>query len=214
VSFDCIAPHYRRLETVFFGNALQYARTFWIDKISRPCRVVICGEGNGRFLCELLRVHPGTEIDCVDASAQMLDVTRRRILRLCPESSPRVHFIHHDVRSWTPQNSYDLLVTHFFFDCFPRADVKSIAAKLARAANPNAAWLLADFVVPPRGIMARVHARAWLRVMYLFFRFTTGIAASDLVDPTPYLEANGFARAAHKLSHAGMLKSDLFRAER
>jgi hypothetical protein len=144
----------------------------------------------------------------------MLDLARRRVLRACPESFSRVHFIRKDVRSWTPQNSYDLLVTHFFFDCFPRGDVKSIAAKLVRAANSNAAWLLADFVVPQRGIVARVQAQAWLRVMYLFFRLTTGISARDLVDPTPYLEANGFARTAQKFSHAGMLKSDLFRAAR
>jgi ubiquinone/menaquinone biosynthesis C-methylase UbiE len=214
VSFDRVAPHYRWLETISFGNALQRARVFWIDKISPPHRVLICAEGNGRFLCELLRVYPTIDVDCIDASAQMLDMTRRRIHRIYPKSLSRIKFIHHDVRSWTPQNSYDLLVTHFFFDCFSRSDVKSIAAKLARAAKSNAAWLLADFVVPQEGIIARVHARACLRLMYSFFRLTTGITGSDLADPTPYLEANGFVRAAQKLSRAGMLKSDLFRALR
>ncbi|HEU0207590.1 MAG TPA: class I SAM-dependent methyltransferase [Candidatus Udaeobacter sp.] len=214
MSFDCLALHYRWLETISFGYALQRARLCWIDEIFRPRRALLCGEGNGRFLCELLRAHPATEIDCLDSSAQMLDVTRHRVHHLCPGSIRRINFIHHDVRSWTLQNSYDLLVTHFFFDCFSRDDVKLIAARLARAANSNAAWLLADFVVPQEGTVARIHARAWLRVMYLFFRFATGITATELVDPTPYLEANGFAHAAQKLSHAGMLRSDLFRAAR
>jgi hypothetical protein len=33
-------------------------------------------------------------------------------------------------------------------------------------------------------------------MMYSFFRLTTGITGSDLIDPTPYLEANGFVRTA------------------
>jgi ubiquinone/menaquinone biosynthesis C-methylase UbiE len=214
VSFDRIAPHYRWLETISFGNALQHARTFWIDKISRPRRVLICGEGNGRFLCELLRVHSKIDIDCLDASAPMLDLARRRVLRACPESFSRVHFIHKDVRNWFPQNSYDLFVTHFFFDCFPRAEVQSIAAKIAHAAGPNAVWLISDFTVPLRGTIAQLHACAWLRIMYFFFRSTAGIAANELVDATPSLEANGFSCAAQKLSRGGMLKADLFRAVR
>ena len=212
MSFDRIAPHYRWLETVSFGNALQRARTFWIDQLSRPQRALICGEGNGRFLCELLRVHPGIEVDCVDASAGMLNVARHRVLRSCPESLSRVHLIHSDALKWEPTGSYDLFVTHFFFDCFRRSDVKSIAAKLASAAAPKAVWLVADFVVPTSGVVDRLLARAWLRAMYLFFWFAASIAADDLIDPTHYLEANGFIRTARTLSLRGMLKSDLFRA--
>jgi ubiquinone/menaquinone biosynthesis C-methylase UbiE len=214
VSFDRIAPHYRWLETVSFGNALQRARTFWVQEIPWPHRALICGQGNGRFLCELLRIHPGIEVDCVDASAGMLNLARHRVLCSCPGSLPRVHFVHSDVLKWKPTGTYDLFVTHFFFDCFPRSDVKSIAAKLALAAAPKAVWLVADFVVPASGVVDRLLARVWLRAMYLFFWFAASIAADDLIDPTPYLEANGFIRAARTLSLGGMLKSDLFRAVR
>ena len=55
VSFDSIAPAYRTLETIAFGGALQRARVACLGEIGTPRRALIVGEGNGRFLCELLR---------------------------------------------------------------------------------------------------------------------------------------------------------------
>src|ERR1043165_8266693 len=67
VSFDAVTPWYRTLETVAFGNALQRARLACLAEIQAPSRVLIVGEGDGRFLFQLLRMHPSAEIDCVDA---------------------------------------------------------------------------------------------------------------------------------------------------
>jgi ubiquinone/menaquinone biosynthesis C-methylase UbiE len=209
VNFDFVAPHYHWMEAIVFGHALQQARTYWIDRISRPERTLILGEGNGRFLCELLRVHPGIEVDCVDSSNTMLQLTRRRLLRTCPESFSHVHFFCEDVLKWSPQKSYDLLVTHFFLDCFPRNQLSSIVEKLANAATPNAAWLIADFT-EPQTRFARVNAHLLLGLMYTFFGIAAGIAARELVDPFPYLKDNGFSRASVKLSEASLVRSDLY----
>jgi len=158
VSFDLVAPHYRWLEAIAFGNALQRARTRWIDTIARPKRTLILGEGDGRFLCELVRAHPKIDVDCIDASAAMLHLARARLSRTHPESVSRVHFICEDILQWSPRKSYDLLVTHFFLDCFPATELQAIVAKLARAAEPDAVWLIADFTIP-RKRFARGHAR-------------------------------------------------------
>jgi ubiquinone/menaquinone biosynthesis C-methylase UbiE len=210
VTFDRIARSYRLLETIAFGQSLQRARVRWIEKIPRPRRVFILGEGNGRFLCELLRVHPKIDIDCVDASARMLTLARTRARQISPESWQRIQFIHADILKWSPRNSYDLIVTHFFLDCFPRDEVKAIVDKLAKAAAPGAMWLLADFTIPPAGIFSRMHAKLWLRMMYIFFRCAAGITANGLVDPTPYLEANNFVPMSRQSSRAAMVKSELW----
>lgn len=210
MSFDLVAPHYRWLETIAFGNALQHARTHLIDKIERPKRALILGEGNGRFLCQLLRVYPTLEVDCVDASNTMLQLTRRRVHRTFPESLPHVHFYCEDILKWSPQKSYDLLVTHFFLDCFPPNEVSLIVQKLANAAKPGAAWLIADFTIPQQRF-ARARARLLLRLMYTFFRAAAGISARELVDATPYLNGSGFSRVSGKLSRASLVRSDLFR---
>lgn len=209
MSFDLVAPHYRWLEKIAFGNALQRARTCWIDTIARPKRTLILGEGDGRFLCELVRAYPMIDVDCIDASEAMLHLARARLLRMHPESFSGVHFIHDDILKWSPRKSYDLLVTHFFLDCFPGKELQAIIAKLASAAEPAALWLITDFTIP-RKRLARAHARLWLRLMYTFFRATAGIAANELVDPAPCLAGRGFIQTAGKLSRASMLRSDVY----
>ena len=209
MSFDLVAPHYRWLETIAFGNALQRARTCWIDTIARPKRTLIFGEGDGRFLCELVRAYPKIDVDCVDASETMLQLARARLRRMHPESFSRVHFFCEDILKWSPRKSYDLLVTHFFLDCFPATELQAIIAKLARAAEPDAIWLLADFTIPWKGF-ARAHAKLWLRMMYTFFRAAAGIAANELVDPAPYLDGHGFIPHSENLSRAKMLRSDVY----
>jgi ubiquinone/menaquinone biosynthesis C-methylase UbiE len=209
VSFDPVAPHYRWLETIAFGNALQRARTCWIDTIARPKRTLIVGEGDGRFLCELVRAYPKINVDCIDASEAMLQLARARLRRMHPESFSRVQFVREDILKWSPRKSYDLLVTHFVLDCFPGRELQAIIAKLASAAEPGAVWLIADFTTP-RKRFARAHGRLWLRMMYTFFRTTAGIAANELVDPAPCLAGRGFIQIAGKLSRASMLRSDVY----
>ena len=212
MSFDAVAAGYRTLETIAFGNTLQQARVACLDEIGSPRRALIMGEGDGRFLAALLQRHPLITIDCVDSSERMLDLARRHVLETNPNEIRRVAFLQHDVRSWAPNDRYDLIVTHFFLDCFSTQQVGHIVAKLAQAAAPNAIWLLADFRIPPAGF-ARLHARAWLAVMYCFFRAVAGIEAQELVDPSPFLRVEGFALARQDLFRLGMVKSELWRRQ-
>lgn len=137
MSFDLVAPHYRWLEAVTFGNALQRARTCWIDTIMRPKRTLIVGEGDGRFLCELVRACPKIDVDCIDASEAMLQLARARLRRTRPESFSRVHFIREDILKWSPHQSYDLLVTHFFLNCFPGREISQSHGRDLRERTPD-----------------------------------------------------------------------------
>jgi trans-aconitate methyltransferase len=210
VSFDGVALWYRTLETIAFGNALQRARVACLGEIGSPRRALIVGEGNGRFLAGLLQRHPLIKIDCIDSSQRMLDLARQSILRTVPDEIGRVTFLHDDAISWMPRDRYDLIVTHFLLDCFTVQRIGSIVAKLAQAAAPKAAWLLADFRVPEAGF-THWHARVWLAVMYWFFRSVAQIEARDLVDPSPFLLAEGFVLERQLLFRYGMLKSELWR---
>jgi ubiquinone/menaquinone biosynthesis C-methylase UbiE len=211
VNFDAIAPAYRTLETISFGGVLQRARVACLGEIRTSQRALIVGEGNGRFLGELLRVHPNVEVDCVDASQRMLELARQRIERRSPADAIRVRFLHQDITSWSPpEASYDLIVTHFFLDCFSEDRIADVVNKLSGAATADATWLIADFRMPVGGF-ARIRARLWLAVMYRFFRITAGIEATALVDPSPFLRKAGFALAPQHLFRSGMVKSELWR---
>ena len=211
MSFDAIAPWYRALEWIAFGDQLQRCRVACLREIPAPRRALIVGEGNGRFLCELLRLHPTVEVDCLDASERMLQLARKRIEQTWPDRPARVRFLHDDITSWNaPAQRYDLIITHFVLDCFRETELALIVRKLAGAASEDATWLVADFRVPSRGF-ARRRARVWLALMYWFFRMTARIKANELIDPTPFIRGQGFRCAMQHQFKGAMLKSESWR---
>jgi SAM-dependent methyltransferase len=208
VSFDAIAPWYRALEWIAFGDQLQRCRVACLGEIPAPRRALIVGEGNGRFLCELLRRHPAVEVDCLDVSERMLQLAHERVERQWPDRAARVRFVRQEIMSWNaPAQRYDLIVTHFVLDCFREKELALIIQKLTCAASEDATWLLADFRVPSRGF-ARLRARVWLGLMYWFFRVAARIEANELIDPTPFIQAHGFVRVTQHQLKGGMLKSE------
>jgi ubiquinone/menaquinone biosynthesis C-methylase UbiE len=205
VNFDRIAPHYRWLETLVFGQQLQAARIAFLREIESPRRVLVVGEGDGRFLAEFVRVQPAAEIDCVEASGRMIELAQRRV------EMGNVRFIEGDVRDLElPAHAYDLIVTHFFLDCFEGVELCEVVQKLAGAARAEAVWLLADFRFPSRG-WRRWHAKMWIDAMYLFFRLTSDLTTRHLEEPTPFLRAAGFSCIRNTVARFGMIQSAIWR---
>jgi ubiquinone/menaquinone biosynthesis C-methylase UbiE len=205
VSFDRVAPHYRWLETIVFGQQLQAARIAFLNEIESPQRVLVVGEGNGRFLAEFARAHPAAEIDCVEASGRMIELARRRV------RDTSVHFIHGDVSEVElPAATYDLIVTHFFLDCFEEEALSFVITKLANSAAPHAQWLIADFCLPEKN-WRHLCGRFLIALMYSFFRVVSGIEARHLVDYRPFLQAEGFSLTSDTLSPNDMIRSEVWR---
>ena len=209
MSFDALAPHYRWMEAVLAGNKLQQCRTAFLDEAQAARHALILGEGNGRFLAALLRAHSSVRVTCLDGSAAMLKRAEAR-LRRAGLDARRVEFIHADARRWSPPDRYDLIVTHFFLDCFPPEQLAEIIHRLAAAATTDARWLVADFCEPARG-PARWRARAMLALMYWFFRRTTRLPARRLTPPDAYLERHGFRLQHRRHREWGLLHTDVWR---
>jgi|SRR5882672_11051965 len=209
MSFDLLAPHYRWLEWLLAGKKLQRCRTAFVHAIPKPRRVLMLGEGNGRCLVELLRAYPEARFTCVDASRRMLDRAQARV-RAHGLETERIEFIHADVSGWRqPAVKFDLLVTHFFLDCFRPDQLAQMVPRLAAAATPDARWLLADFREPASGI-AKWRARGILRAMYFFFQRVTGLPASRLTPPDAFLQQSGFVLRERSFFEWGLLHSDLW----
>lgn len=208
MSFDLLAPHYRWLEWVLAGGKLQRCRTAHIDVIPEPRQALLVGEGNGRLLCQLAARFPRTRFTCVDASAKMLRAAKNR-LQLRGLGGTSVEFIHADILDWEPDGSFDLIVTHFFLDCFQPEQLARIVPRLAAAAAPGANWLVADFREPQSG-WRKWRARLVLKSMYLFFQAVTRLPARSLASPDPLLKQSGFMLARRSIFEWGLLHSDLW----
>ena len=208
MNFDRIAPLYRWLEWMAFGSQLQRARIALVGEIGPVQRVLVVGEGDGRFLAEFVRVHPSAAIDCVEASGRMIALARkRRELR-------RVRFVQADIREVAlPVDHFDLIVTHFVLDCFDAESLTALIPKLATSARPEAHWLVADFCQPPRGGWRRLRARFLISFMYRFFRVTAGLEARSLVDYHGLLQSAGFGLTKSHFSLNEMVRSECWRRE-
>ncbi len=210
MSFDRLAPHYRWMEWVLAGDKLQRCRRAFLNIIPSPEEALLVGEGNGRFLSELIRAHPRTRITCVDASAAMLERARQRVSAQASLRSAGVEFIHADALEWSPPpGRFNLIVTHFFLDCFRPEQLGPLLARLARAATPEADWLVADFSEPAAG-WKRWRARVILLAMYLFFRRVTDLPATAITSPDAWLADSGFVLRERRSYDWGLLRSDLW----
>jgi len=206
VNCDSIARWYRRLEYIGFGRELERRRTAFLGDAADARRILVMGEGDGRFLAALVEQNPEAEIDYVDLSERMLDLAFMRV----GKCGGRVRFAQTDARTDSlPCAAYDLIVTHFFLDCFDESDAARVVRKIAEAALPRARWMVSEFRQPGSGWRA-VWARAWLRVLYLFFKITTGLKTSRLIDHRPLLQWEGFRLARTESARFGLLVSELW----
>jgi len=195
VNCDCIARCYRWLEYAGFGRALEHRREALLADVANARRALVLGDGDGRALAALLAAAPNVQIDYVDVSARMLQLARQRA------GSVRVAYHQGDALSTPlPSEEYDLIVTHFFLDCFEEEDQARLIACVARAATPQAKWLVSEFRKP--GLL--------VRALYLFFRVTTGLKTRRLVDHHPLFQRFGFRLARSESAWHGRLASELW----
>jgi len=133
-----------------------------------------------------------------------------RTARTSGRGCQRVEFVHENVLHWNPSGgTFDLVVTHFFLDCFDPARLGEVIKRISAAANPRATWLLADFCEPERGPL-KWRARAILSLMYGFFRVATALPAKKLTPPDDLLASHGFELVERQLIEWNLLHSDVW----
>lgn len=212
MSFDRLAPHYRWLETMLAGGLLQRARVQWLAQVPPPRRVLLAGEGPGRFLEAAGRQWPEAHFRVIDSSAVMLDESRRAWLASGGDAL-RVEWLHLALPSAVvPCDNCDLLAAHFFLDCFSADPLGEVVRSLARAATPEASWLITDFRLAECG-WRRWRSRSLLALMYGVFRYWVRLQASSLVCPEPVLKAAGFRLHRRRTFSQGFVQADWWRRE-
>jgi SAM-dependent methyltransferase len=207
--FDQLAPAYQTLERLTFGGLLHWCRTAHLSRLSGCRRALVLGDGDGRFLADLLRTNPEIEADSLDISAGMIALARRRVA-VIPGAASRVRFVLADARTDPlPASGYDLVVTNFFLDCFRPAELTAVVRRVAAACAPSAVWVDGDFRVPPKG-WQRFAAQFLLSVMYGFFGMATRLSARRLTDAALLLTAEGFTLADETSRLRGFLSARLW----
>src|SRR5258707_9140364 len=112
----------------------------------------------------------------------MLELARRQGVRM-GANPDRLSFVHADLldpeeTAWR-RGPFDLIVTHFFLDCFRRDQLSLLLPRIANQTSTKAQWLLADFQLPPQGFWRwRAPLVFWLP--YRLVPVPTRLAANTL----------------------------------
>lgn len=212
-NFDFISGHYDWMENFLAGKKLSRCREAFLDKIPRPRRALLAGEGHGRFLVTLLERYPETHVTYLDSSLGMMKVAKKR-LHDSGQPASRVTFLQDDLQKQSLSHAqYDLIATHFALDCFSTGKLPAVISSLTHAASPGAVWLVSDFQLPEKNTLLRTRAAVILWSMYRFFRIVTHLPASRLVPPAPILRQQGFALQRRKEYDWGLLYAEMWRRE-
>jgi ubiquinone/menaquinone biosynthesis C-methylase UbiE len=206
-SFDRLPRWYRAIEFAAFGGDLERARFAFLGRLAHCREILLLGEGDGRCAARLAALAPAARILCVDSSRRMLERAERRFAGTA--DAGRVRFACADLRSFAPRpGCFDAVATFFVLDCFGPDEVAAIVARTGAALRPGAPWLFADFVLPPRGF-ARARARAWLALLYAFFRWEAGLKVSALPPSEEILQRAGWFPAQSRDFQGGMVRSSV-----
>jgi ubiquinone/menaquinone biosynthesis C-methylase UbiE len=205
-NFDPVARPYRWLEYMSFGPWLGRCRNAQIVHLSGACHALLLGDGDGRFLVRLLAANPTLTADVVDSSQAMLRLLQRR----CgPQACHRIRLHHADALNWKPTGSYDLIVSHFFLDCFFPQQLEQLFAGVLPHALPGAQWVISEFAIPPNAF-ARYLARGIIGFLYRAFGLLTGLPVRALPDYATPLLGRGLAPTHDRRYLAGLLCSQIW----
>jgi SAM-dependent methyltransferase len=204
-NFNSVARLYRWAEYASLGPLLQRTRTHFLPQLYGRRKALLFGDGDGRFLAQLLRQNAALEATAVDTSDAMLHLLRER----CSNAGSRLQTVQVSAMDAKVPPGTDLIVTHFFLDCLTQPEVDALARKIAGSTLPGALWLLSDFQVPRRPLV-RLFAGLYIRSLYLAFRILTGLQVQSLPNPEAALEQAGFARLCRHEKLLGLIYTEIW----
>jgi len=207
-NFDRIASSYRWMEYLSFGRSLERCRNHFLPRLASSRGALVLGDGDGRFLAELLACNPKIHADAVDSSEAMLGILRANCTALSLDAGARLRTHHASALDFMPARRYDLIVTHFFLDCLTQSELDSLCARITPHLESRGLWLVSDFRIP--GGTMRLPALAIVRSLYLAFRLLTGLRTTALPNHADALTAAGFHRIGERHTLGGLLTSELW----
>jgi SAM-dependent methyltransferase len=207
-SFDLIARPYRWLEYLTFGKSLETCRTHFLPQLLDRRHALVLGDGDGRFLAQLLKQSPNLYANAVDTSAAMLQLLRQRCEAATPNAAVRLRTHLANAITFPLKEQYDLVVTHFFLDCLTQPELNKLITRIAPTLAPGALWLISDFRIPT-GPM-RIPAKLLIRSLYFAVRILTGLRTTRLPDHTTPLTQAGLNRISHQHRLGGLLTTEIW----
>lgn len=199
--FDRIAWAYDFLAGTVFGRAMERSQVTYLSEIQPGSRVLILGGGTGWIIARLLSIRPDCEVTYIDASGRMIGKARRRLIE-----PAKVRLIHGTEDDIPPGSTFDVVITHFYLDMFPKNHLAHLVGKIGGFIPGRTQWIATDFVGNEK-----FWQRIMLLVMYKFFHLTAGIQSNSLPDWNRSLREAGWVKSESRFFYSRFIESAVYR---
>jgi ubiquinone/menaquinone biosynthesis C-methylase UbiE len=169
----------------------------------------VLGDGDGRFLARLLEANPTLTADVVDSSQSMLALLEQRIRSSGAQPRRRICLHHADALEWNLRGSYDLIVSHFFLDCFFPYQLELLFDRVLPHTLPEARWVISEFAIPRNPIAAYL-ARGIIGLLYRSFGLLAGLPVRALPEYASPLLSRGLVLSHNRRYLGGLLCSQVW----
>lgn len=200
---------YMATEYLALGSVLDQARAQSLSSLQGCRRVLLLGDGDGRFLARLCCSGFTGEIVSIDGSEAMIRCAQQRLRQQAPAVENQVTWLCADIHTAAlPAGPFDGIVSQFFLDNFSPGTVSELIRRVKAVSSPDAVWSLADFVEPQ-------HLQGWRRVrqqlllstLYSIFRYTAKIEARQLPPIEALMRESGWRRERLWQSHGSVVSA-------
>jgi ubiquinone/menaquinone biosynthesis C-methylase UbiE len=203
-SYNRIAPFYDGLAKMIFGNTIMDSQKFLIAAIPPNSAVLIIGGGTGWILEEIAKIHSkGLKITYIELSEKMIKLSERKDF-----GENKVFFINQAIQDVVLNETFDVVITPFVIDNFSTATADVLFKKIDKSLVSDAIWLFADFQI---GETNTLWKKAFLKLMYIFFKISCNIQATHLPDTSALFEKYGFEEVTSKTFFKDFMCSSVYR---
>lgn len=204
--FNAVARPYDFMSRLVFGNALVESQVSLLKHIPANSRILIVGGGTGWILEAIAKIHnAGLEITYVEVASSMIALSQKR-----NTGQNKVIFIHKPIEDYQTSQSFDVIITPFFFDLFTENKVKTLFHGLDQQLKTGGLWLYTDFI--PEKYQTQLWQKMLLKAMYLFFGFLSKVEARQLTDMDQYFETK-YVTVNQNWFYGNFIRSNIYKKQ-
>ena len=205
-NFSWLAPFYDTLGAIAFNGNLHRSQAHLLAHYPPQLdRVLIIGGGTGKFLIELLKKVTVNKLIYLDVSPGMIRQAQKKVAKIFPQQTS-IEFICGSLQD-IPELEYDLIITHYFLDCFPEKEFIETSQVLKGKLAIDGYWSMVDFCTTHSASRSK---KMVVKALYKFFQLTCRLNCQDLANFDPWFEQNLEVIEQQNFCR-GLLKASLYK---
>ena len=174
-NYDRLAPFYDMISHIVYRDALIMAQRSVLRFIKDEDKILIVGGGTGKILEEIERTNKkNITVTYLEASAKMIELAQKR------KYSFPVQYVCAYAENAVLETQFDVIITPFFFDNFPKEKCLQLLEKLDKNLILGGSFFYIDFRLTEQN--SKIWKKMLLNTMYFFFKVITRIETNQLVD--------------------------------